>query len=128
MGVRPRVPPSEIFFPPQEAVEALREFLLARDERVLLREDLLSGGIELLLPVGDRLLALLEFFLAGPQAFLSADEGVPFLRQRGPLLFEDPAVFLDLGPLILEGCLALLSVRILGLQAFFHSLQCVECV
>src|SRR5207247_10704885 len=81
-------PPSETFFPPYEGLEALREFLLAGDERVLLREDLLSGGIELLLPVGDRLLALLEFSLACPHRFLSRHARPPLPPPKGTRLSQ----------------------------------------
>src|SRR5437879_12829405 len=116
----------DVLSPPHERFEAFFEFLLARHQRVVLREDLSSRGIELLLPVGDPPFALLELFLAGPQPFLPADERVPLFRERGPFLFEDPAIFLDFGGLILKGGLALPSVRILGLQAFFHFLQCIS--
>src|SRR5439155_445802 len=114
MGDRLRVPSGDVLFPPHEGFEALGEFLLARHQRVLLREHLLSRRIEFLLPLGDPPLALLELFLAGPQPFLPADERVPLFRERGPFLFEDSAVFLDFGGLILKGRLALPSVRILG--------------
>src|SRR2546422_2795453 len=125
MGDRLGVTSSDVLVPPHERFEAFCEFLFARHQRVLLREHLLSRGIELLLPLGNRPLALLELFLAGPQPFLPADERVPLFRKRGPFLFEDPAIFLDFGGLILKGGLAPPSFRILGLQAFFHFLQCI---
>src|SRR5881397_1438014 len=125
MADRLRVTARDVLFPPDEGFEALGKFLLARHERVLLGEHLLSRDIEFLLPVGDHPFALLELFLAGPQAFLAPDERVPLFRERGPFLFEDPAVFLDFGGLILKGRLAAPSVRVLGLQALFHFLQCI---
>src|SRR5881397_1468129 len=125
---RLRVAPREFLFPPHEGVEALRELLLAGDERVLFGEHLLSRRVEFLLPVRDAPFTLLELLLAGAHSFLPTDERIPLVLEGRPLLIEDPPVFLDLGPLFLERGLALSELRVPGLQVFFQLFQCVQCV
>src|SRR3989441_1154641 len=121
-----RVAPANLLFPPHEGIEALREFLLAGDERVLFGEHLLSRRVELLFPVDDGPFTLLELLLAGAHSFLPAVERIPLLREGRPLLIEAPPVFPDLGPLFLERGLALSELRVPGLQVFFEPFQCVQ--
>src|SRR6266540_1504886 len=126
VNVRVRVATGGVLLALHERLEAFREFLLARDELVLLREDALPRRLELLFALINRPFLLLELLLSCAQAFLASDDRVPLLRDGGALLFEGATVPLDLGRLLLERGVPLSELLVLGLQAFCEFLQCVQ--
>src|SRR5437899_7635066 len=83
--------------------EPPRDLLLAGDELVFLREDLLFRRIEFPIPRIEGLFFLLKFLLARAHALLATDERVALVCEGGQFLVGFPAVFLVLGSLSFKG-------------------------
>src|SRR5437867_3445669 len=113
----------EVLLALHERLHAAGDLLLSLQELLFLREGPLLGSLELLLPLCDRPVLLLEVLLPRAEPLLSADEGVALLRHGGPLLLEALPLPLELLASLLEARLALREFLLLDLQGLLRLAQ-----
>src|SRR2546428_873520 len=121
-----RVPAVELFLPFHEGLHPAGHILLPPEDVLLLREGLLLRGLELLLPLREAPVLLLELLLPGPHPLLPPDEAVPLLREGGALLLQGLAVRVELPLRLREVGLPLREVLLLRLEGLLRLPQQVR--